>query len=107
MSYVLAVPDFVASAASDLAGIGSALTAAHAAAAAPTTGVVAAGTDEVSAAAASLFAGHGRAFQALSSQTAAFHSQFVQTLNTAGGAYTAAEAANASPLQAVKSLSSG
>jgi len=40
MSYVVAVPEFVASAASDLSNIGSGLTAAHAAAAAPTTAVV-------------------------------------------------------------------
>ena len=66
MSYVVAVPEFVASAASDLAGIGSGLSAAHAAAAAPTTTVVAAAGDEVSAAIASLFSGHGTAFQSLS-----------------------------------------
>ncbi len=99
MSYVVAVPEFVASAASDLAGIGSAVSAAHAAAAAPTTGVVAAASDEVSAAIASLFSGHGHAFQTLSTPAAAFHDQFVQALNAAGGAYTATEAANASPLQ--------
>ena len=98
MSYVVAVPELVASAASDLAGIGSGLTAAHAAAAAPTTAVVAAAGDEVSAAIASLFSGHGQAFQSLSAQAAAFHSQFVQALSGAGGAYSAAEAANASPL---------
>jgi len=60
MSYVVAVPEFVAFAASDLAGIRSAVNAAHAAAAAPTTGVVAAAGDEVSAAIASLFPGTGR-----------------------------------------------
>jgi hypothetical protein len=55
MSYVVAVPEFVASAASDLAAIGSGLNAAHAAAAVPTTAVVAAAGDEVSAAIASCF----------------------------------------------------
>ena len=50
---------------------------------------------------ATLFARHGQQFQALSAQAAAFHSQFVQALNSAGSAYTAAEAAGASPLQAV------
>ena len=77
---------------------GSGLTAAHAAAAGPTTAVVAAAGDEVSAAIASLFSGHGQAFQALHAQTAAFHAQFVQTLTGAAGAYAAAEATNASPL---------
>ena len=49
-----------------------------------------------------MFASHARAYQALSNQAAAFHAQFVQAMNAAGIAYTAAEAANASPLQAVR-----
>ena len=89
------------SAASNLATIGLDLSAANAAAAAPTTGILVAGADEVSAAVASLFSSHGQQFQALSAQAAAFHAQFVQALNSAGGTYAAAEAANASPLQAV------
>lgn len=52
MSYVLATPEMVAAAANNLAQIGSTLSAANAAALAPTTGVLAAGADEVSAAAA-------------------------------------------------------
>src|SRR6516164_5538338 len=101
MSYVVAVPEFVASAASDLAAIGSGLSAAHAAAAVPTTAVVAAAGDEVSAAIASLFSGHGRAQQALSAEAAVFHAQFVQALTGAANAYKGAEAANAAPLQSV------
>ncbi|MGA9675278.1 MAG: PE family protein, partial [Mycobacterium sp.] len=101
MSYVIAVPEMMAAAAGDLANIGSSLSEANAAAAASTTGVLAAGEDEVSAAIAALFSAHGQGFQALSAQAAAFHAQFVQALNGAGGAYGAAEAANASPLQAV------
>ncbi len=65
MSYLVAAPEFLASAATDLSNVGSAVIAANAAAAAPTTGVLAAGADEVSAAVASLFAGHGQGFQAL------------------------------------------
>ena len=84
MSFVIAAPEMVTSAATDLASIGSTISAANAAAAAPTTGVLAAAEDEVSAAIASLFSGHGQAFQALSAQAAAFHAQFVQTLNAAG-----------------------
>jgi hypothetical protein len=101
MAYVIAAPELVTAAATDLANIGSSLSEANAAAAAPTTGVLAAGADEVSAAIASLFSAHGQGFQALSAQAAAFHAQFVQALNGAGGAYAAAEAANASPLAAV------
>src|ERR1700741_2392476 len=101
MSFVIAAPEFLASAATDLANIGSTLGAANAAAATQTTGVPAAAEDEVSAAIAALFSAHGQGFQALSAQAAAFHAQFVQALSGAEGAYTAAEAANASPLQAL------
>jgi hypothetical protein len=50
MSYVLVAPEMVADAAGNLAGIGSAISEANAAAAGSTTGIVAAAQDEVSAA---------------------------------------------------------
>ena len=87
MSYVVAVPEFVASAASDLSNIGSGLSAANAAAVVPTTAVVAAAGDEVSAAVASLFSGHAKDFQALGARAAAFHGEFVRALSGAGGAF--------------------
>jgi triacylglycerol lipase len=102
MSYVIAAPDMLAAAAADVAGIGSSLSEANAAAAASTTRVIAAAGDEVSAAIASLFSSRGTAFQALSAQAAAFHAQFVQALNAAGSAYTAAEAASASSLRTLE-----
>ncbi|REQ17293.1 PE family protein, partial [Mycobacterium tuberculosis] len=71
MSFVSVAPEIVVAAATDLAGIGSAISAANAAAAAPTTAVLAAGADEVSAAIAALFSGHAQAYQALSAQAAA------------------------------------
>ena len=69
--------------------------------------MIAAGGDEVSAAIASLFSSHGTAFQALSAQAAAFHSQFVQALTAGAGSYVSAEAANvaafaANPAQTVQ-----
>jgi hypothetical protein len=99
MSYVIAAPEMIASAATDVASIGSTLNGANAAAAVPTTGVLAAAEDEVSAAIAELFSEHGRAFQALSAQAAAFHEQFVQALTAGAGSYAATEAANGSSLQ--------
>jgi hypothetical protein len=90
------VPDLLRSAAGDLTSIGADLEAAHAGAAAPTTGLVAAGTDEVSAAVTTLFSEYGQTFQALGVQASTFHTQFVQLLSGAQGAYAAAEAANAS-----------
>jgi hypothetical protein len=102
MSYLVTVPELVSVAASDLARIGSTLSDANAAAAGPTTGLLAAGEDEVSAAIAALFSGHGQAFQAISAQAAAFHDRFVQLLTSGAGSYAATEATNASPLQALE-----
>jgi triacylglycerol lipase len=79
-------------AAADVAEVGSAIGAANATAAAPTTGLLAAAEDEVSTAIAALFSGHGQGFQVLSAQAALFHDRFVQTLTGASGAYAAAEA---------------
>jgi hypothetical protein len=94
MSYVIAAPEFMTSAASDLATIGANIDAAHMVAAAPTTGVLAAAEDEVSAAIAALFSAHGQRFQALGAQWAAFHEQFVQALTAGAGSYVGAEASN-------------
>ena len=94
MSYLVAAPEFLASAAADLSNIGSTLSAAKSAAAAPTTGVLAAAEDEVSAAIAAMFSAHGQGFQALSAQAAAFHDRFVQTLTAGAGSYVGTEAAN-------------
>ena len=98
MSYVIAAPEMMTSAAADLATIDSDLSAAHTAAATQTTGVLAAAEDEVSTAIAALFSAHGRGFQALGAQAAAFHDQFVQALNASAGSFASAEA------QAVRTL---
>ncbi len=100
MPYVIAAPEMLTAAATDLAGIESALSAAHSAAATRITAVPAAAEDEVSVAIASLFSSNGQEFQALSAQAKAFQAQFVQALSKAGGTYTAAEAANASLVSA-------
>jgi PE family len=99
MSFLSVSPDFVARAASDVAGIGSAVGAANSAAAPPTAGLLAAGADEASAAIATVFAQHAQAYQTLSAQAEAFHSQFVLLMNAGAAQYAAAEAANANPLQ--------
>ncbi|MGB9304274.1 MAG: PE family protein, partial [Mycobacterium sp.] len=63
MTFVIAAPEMIASAASDLSRIRSMIAAADAAAATSTTTVIAAAGDEVSAAIASLFSSNGRAYQ--------------------------------------------
>jgi hypothetical protein len=73
MSFVMAVPHVLSTAATDLATIGNALSAARSAVAAPTTGVLAAAEDEVSTAIAALLSAHGEGFQTLGAQVAAFH----------------------------------
>jgi hypothetical protein len=102
MSYVNAAPEYVAAAATDLANIGSTISSANTAAMGPTSGVLAAGADEVSATVAALFDAHAQAYQALSAQAAYFHGQFVQLLNGGATQYALAEAANASPLQTIE-----
>ncbi len=107
MSFVIAAPEMMTSAATDLAAIGSNLSAAHTAAATQTTGVLAAAEDEVSAAIAALFSAHGQGLEALGAQAAAFHDQFVQALTASAGSYASVEAANvvaftASPAQTLE-----
>ena len=59
MSFVITAPEMLASVSSDLARIGSMISEANAAALAPTTHVMVAARDEVSAVIAALFAEHG------------------------------------------------
>ncbi|MCV7099719.1 PE family protein, partial [Mycobacterium palustre] len=101
MSFLNAVPEYMTAAASDLANVGSSIASANAAAAGPTSQLVAAGADEVSAAVAALFEGHARAYQAIGAQAAAFHERFVALLNAGAGSYTSAEATGAASLQNV------
>jgi len=97
-SFVNVIPEAMATASSDLTGIGRVISEANTAAAVPTTQVLAAANDEVSLAISSLFGNYAQEFQALSAQAAAFHAQFVQALAGAGNSYAATEAANASLL---------
>ena len=98
MSNLITTPEMMSTAATDLATIGSDLSAAHTAAATRTTAVLAAAEDEVSAAIAAVFSAHGQGYQALSTQAAAFHAQFVQALKSSAGSYASDEAANLSAL---------
>jgi hypothetical protein len=95
MSFVTTQPQMLSAAAGNLQDIGSAVSAGNAAAAAPTTGVVPAAADEVSALTAAQFAAHAQMYQDFSAQAAAIHEQFVATLATSAGSYLATEAANA------------
>jgi hypothetical protein len=95
MSFVNTQPEALSAAAGTLQGIGAALSAQNAAAAAPTTGVVPAAADEVSALTAAQFAAHAQLYQAVSAQAAAIHEAFVNTLGISSASYATTEAANA------------
>ena len=99
MSLVIAAPEVIADAATELASIGSTVSAAHMAAATPTVAVIPAAADEVSASIAHLFSGYGQDYQALAGKAAAFHEQFVQHLTTSARSYASTEAANVASLQ--------
>jgi hypothetical protein len=94
-SFLTAQPQMLTAAAGGLQGIGSAVEAANAAAAAPTTGVVPAAADEVSALTAAQFAAHAQMYQVVSAQAGAIHQLFVATLGASAASYAATEAANA------------
>jgi hypothetical protein len=95
MSFVSTQPAELSAAAENLQGIGSAMTAQNAAAAAPTTGILPAAVDEVSVLTAAQFATLAQIYQAVSAQAAAIHEMFVNTLGASAGSYATTEAANA------------
>ena len=94
MSFVTTQPEMLASAAGSLQAIGSAMAANNSAAAGPTTGVIPAAADEVSALTATQFAMHAAMYQAISAEATAIHQRFVATLSTSAASYAATEAAN-------------
>jgi len=95
MSFVTTQPEALSAAAANLAGIGTTMSGQNAAAAAPTTGVVPAAADEVSALTATQFAVHAQMYQVISAQAEAIHHLFVSTLGTSATSYSVTEAANA------------
>lgn len=98
MSFVVAAPEMMAQAATRLAVVGSAVDAAHAVATAPTTRILAAAADEVSAAIATVFSQQASEYQTLSAHAAAFCTQHVQNLHAAASSYAGTEAADVQQL---------
>jgi PE family len=104
MPFVIAAPEMMTAAATDLATIGANVNAAHLVAASPTLAVIPAAADEVSAGIAQVFSQHAASYQALAGQAAAFNDQFVQHLTAGAGAYAGIEATLASLLQDLQNL---
>jgi hypothetical protein len=94
MAYVSTAPAAIAAAASQLEGIGNSFAAESSAAAAPTTAVAPAGSDEVSALQAGVFSTYGQLYQTVSAEAQAIHQQFVNLLLQSSGSYQETEAAN-------------
>ncbi|WP_372516817.1 PE family protein, partial [Mycobacterium szulgai] len=81
-------------AATDITGIGSAISVANLAAAAATTQLLPAAGDEVSAQIAALFSGWGQQYQDLSTTAATFNEQFARTVALGSNLYELSEGLN-------------
>lgn len=95
MSFVTTVPELLLAAAGQLQAIGSAVSAANGIAAFPTTGVIPAAADEVSAMTAASFSAYGQQYQAISAEAGMIHERFVDALRLGADSYATTEAANA------------
>ena len=95
MSFVNVHPEALAGAASQLGAIGASMSARNAAAAGPTTAVVPAAADEVSALIAAQFAMQAQMYRSVSAQAAAIHEKLVKTMAASADSYAITEAGNA------------
>lgn len=101
MSFVIADPESLLTAATDLEDIRSTVRAANVGAGL-TTRLAPAAADEVSTAIAGMFGAYGQEYRALSAQLEAYHARFVQALAASADSFATAEAANASILQTLE-----
>jgi PE family len=99
MSFVNTQPEAMFAAALALSGLGSQFAAGNAAAAGPTTAVIPAAADEVSAMTAAHFVANAQMYQTASAQAHAIHQMFVATLGTSAQSYAETEIANAMSAQ--------
>src|SRR3984957_15246472 len=94
MAYVNTNSAANAAAAAQLECIGNSFASERSAAAAPTTAVAPAASDEVSALQAGVFSTYGQLYQTVSAQAQAIHQQFVSLLQSSSGSYQETESAN-------------
>ncbi|ORA82718.1 PE family protein [Mycobacterium malmoense] len=92
-------PEAISAAADALNTVGSSVESQNAAASAPTTSVLPAAADEISAFTAAQFTAHAQMYQAVSAQATAIHNRFVNALAASAGSYATTEAANVSAVQ--------
>jgi PE family/PPE-SVP subfamily C-terminal region len=96
MSFLTALPEELLAAQGTLQGILSNLAAQNAGAAAPTTTIIPAAADPVSAQQAGIFSTYGTQYQTIAAEAQTLQEQYVNTLGVSSGTYSATEAANAS-----------
>src|SRR6185437_11770322 len=94
MAFVNTQPAALAAAASQLEGIANSFVSESTAAAAPTTDVIPAASDEVSILQAGVFSTYGQLYQTVSAQAQAIQQQFNQLLTQSSGSYQETESAN-------------
>jgi hypothetical protein len=94
MAYVTTQPAAITAAATQLEGIGTSFAAESAAAAAPTTAISPAASDEVSILQSGVFSTYGQLYQSVSAQAQTIHQQFVNLLQSSSGSYQDTETAN-------------
>lgn len=94
MSIVKAQAEVLAGAAAQMQALNASVRAGDAAAAAPTSGVVAAAADVVSMLTATHFASNARLYREVSSQAAALRELLATTLGIGARSYEATQAAN-------------
>src|ERR1700721_272220 len=94
MAYVSTAPAAIAAAAAQLQGIGNSFTAESTAAAAPTTAIAPAASDEVSVLPAPVFSAYGQLYQTVGAEAQAIHQQFVSLLQSSSASYSDTAGAN-------------
>jgi hypothetical protein len=105
MSFLTALPEELQAVATQLAAITTSLTAQNAGAAAPTTTIIPAAADPVSAQQAAIFAAYGTLYQQIAAEAQTIQEQYASTLGLSSSTYSSTETANAS--QALLSSSGG
>jgi hypothetical protein len=95
VSFVTTQPDVLSGAAGSLSGIGDAMVARNASAAAPTMSLAPAASDVVSAMTAARFGQQGVTYQEIAARAAEVHEQLVAALRSGASAYALTEEANA------------
>jgi hypothetical protein len=106
MSFLTAVPEELLAAAGKLGAIGNSLAAQNAGAAEPTSAILPAASDQISAVQAAIFGEYGTLYQQIAAEAQAIHDQFVSVLGLSSGTYSDTESANAAAATANAAASS-